>query len=261
MGDEASDTLKNLQKALTEFSTKNASPVRDWLDIALKTLIAAFAALGTYYLSAQKQTVDALHTQQVQSNDDVKLIVDLVDGNPARRSIGLAIAKAYAGSRIPPEVYEAVNIYVTSISSRSQNQENNVIAGQIPAGETVKLAGQAPSGSLPARIYIQYQRAEDLDAITAIRQGLNGAMVKDKSIVAPPVEHVRSAISQPILKCFKKTECDDLAQALVDKMKEVGAPTNLTWQYIPGYEKSTAIRQNHFEAWLGPLLPRQPKPE
>lgn len=227
-----------------------------WIDIGLKTLIAAAAALGTYYLAVQKQQSDAEHATQVQTNDDIRLVVDLVDGNSTRRSIGIAISKAYAGAgRIPIQVDQAISAFALSTNTWSQSRETNAVTSQIPVGPApaAAISGQSASKKLPLRIYIQYQRAEDAGAISVIRQKLMGATVNGNMLIVPPTERVQSTIKEPVLKCFKKSECKEYGDDLVVQMKAAGAPSNLALQYVPGFETSSAIRENHFEAWIGPL--------
>ena len=72
-------------------------------------------------------------------------------------------------------------------------------------------------------------------------------------MIAPPIENVRTTVASPVLQCFRAAECDRFGKLLVDQLKAGGAPPPLTLQPIPGFETSTTIRPNHFEAWFGPL--------
>ena len=256
LAEDDPDPKKSMEELLASLSqNKSESRLRSWIDIGLKTAIAIFVAASGYALTRQKQQTDEVHARQVQTSKDVRFVVDLIDGDPTRRAIGVAIAKAYAGAdRIPVEVYSAVVAFTTSNDNLSQAADSNAVSAQIPAiGLASGGVNQQSLGTLPIRIYIQYQRAEDEGAMATIRQTLNGTSVDSKTLIVPPTEHVKIKISQPLLKCFRQAECDKYGNDLVNLMKAAGAPAGIKLQYIPGFESSTTIRDNHFEAWIGSL--------
>lgn len=227
--------------------------LRDWIDVIFKVFITAAAAYGTYYLSLQKQSFEEIHTQEVQQNDDIRLIVEMVAGDAVHRSMALAISKAYAGNRVPMDIYDSVRAYVTATSPLAQITQDNSVAEQVKTSSAVTAAEQAAAASLPIRVYIQYERGDDRAAIEAIRQNLNRQTAGEKTIISPPIELVSTTVPAPVLKCFRDTECNTLGNTLVEILKQSGAPSNLTLQPTRGYENSRAIRPYHFEAWFGPL--------
>lgn len=259
-----------------------SSPLRDWTDILLKGFIAAATAYGSWYLASTKQTsdkilaqqgqqlniakqtYDELHSRQMQQNDDVRLLVEMVDGDEVHRVMGLALAKAYASSdppRIPITVFEDINNWIHNTSSLSQIEQANSVASEVKGSPQVVQALQAAAKSLPVRVYIQFQRGPATEGANAgrlkaeaIRQALDHQTAEGKTIIVPPVEGRNEEIAQPLLKCFRKTECREMGSTLVAKLKEVGAPENFKCKYVPGYEDSTTIRAYHFEAWFGPLV-------
>jgi hypothetical protein len=259
MSDDQTDLRKSVDEALSKLDGGSGSSVRGWIDIALKTLIAVLAFLGTSYLSSQKQFEDALLASQHQSNEDVRLVVELVGGDTAHRAIGIAIAKAYAGKRIPIEVLDAVNAYAISNSTRTEAEQINTTAGQVRENPEVIKATQAKIIMPNLRIYIQYSRQADDDAVALMRQSLGRMTVEDKQVIVPPPELVKTVIQAPVLKCFRKIECGDLATSLLSALKMAGAPSDTKLVLIEGNENSTVIRPNHFEAWFPPLLSPNPQ--
>src|SRR5262249_36747544 len=151
------------------------------------------------------------------------------------------------------ELFEAVNAYVSTNNTLTQQQQDNAVTSQVKTSSAATQAIQKVANALPIRVYIQYQRLDDRDTMEEIRQRLNGQEAGGKSIIAPPIENVKATIGEPVLKCFREAECSSFGQALVDKLKESGAPASLKLQRISGFENSTQIRPNHFEAWFGPL--------
>jgi hypothetical protein len=228
--------------------------MREVLNTIGTLLIAAATAFGTWWLTSQKTESELTHTQQDQENNDIRLVVDMVATNdPIHRIMAHAIAKSYAGKRIPVELFEAVNAYVSTNNTLTQQQQDNAVTSQIKTSPAATQAVQNAASGLPIRVYIQYQRIDDLNAVEDIRQRLNGQQASGKSIIAPPIENVKATIGEPVLKCFRESECSSFGQTLVDKLKESGAPPSLKLQRISGFENSTQIRPNHFEAWFGPL--------
>src|SRR5262249_44000343 len=94
----------------------------------------------------------------------------------------------------------------------------------------------------------------DREAVEAIRQSMNGQVVANKTVLVPPIEHVKIRIQSPVLKCFRQTECDMFGADLVNRLKSSNTLQNIVLQPISGREDSTAIRPFHFEAWLPPLV-------
>ena len=227
--------------------------LRDWIDVVFKLLITGMIGFGTWYLTSEKQGLEAAHTEKVQQNDDVRLVVDMLATDDAvHRTMALSIAKAYAVSRIPAELFEAVNAYVSSKNNRVEAQQTYAVVAQVQSSIAGTQAVQKANDSLPIRIYIQYQRLEDKAGVEAIRQKLNTQAVGTKTINVP-IEYVATTISAPVLKCFRQTECDTFGKTVVDKLKLAGAPENLQLQPTLSSENSTTIRPNHFEAWFGSL--------
>jgi hypothetical protein len=246
--------LNALIAGLGEKENPRIKGLRDWIDVVFKLLITGMVGFGTWYLTSQKQGFEAAHTEKVQQNDDVRLVVDMLATDDAvHRTMALSIAKAYAVSRIPAELFEAVNAYVSSKNNRIEAQQTNAVIAQVQTSTAGTQVVRKANDSLPIRIYIQYQRIEDKAGIEAIRQKLNSQAVGTKTINVPPIEHVATTISAPVLKCFRQSECDAFGKTLVDKLKAAGAPANLQLQPTPGSENSTTIRPNHFEAWFGSL--------
>ena len=235
--------------------------IKSWFDIVFKTIIAAAVAYGSWYLGFQKQDSEERHTRDQQQNDDIRFIVDMVTSpDTARRTMGVAIVTAYADSkpeRVPRQLADAITAYTLVNNNLSDEKRDTEIIRQVqranPLGTPTATATSASSRSTPLRIYIQFQRGEDRDAVELIRQKLNGSSADGMVVIAPPIENVRTTVANPVLKCFRTAECEQFGKLLVERLKASGAPPSLTLQPIAGFENSTAIRPNHFEAWFGPL--------
>lgn len=235
--------------------------IKGWFDIVFKTVIAAAVAYGGWYLGFEKQNFDTRHTSELQQNDDIRFIIDMVTSpDAARRAMGVAMVTVYAEStppRVPRQLAEAIGAYKVATNNLTEETRDAEIVRQVQRANTpggpAATAVSATGRSTPVRVYIQFQRTEDRDAVELIRQRLNGSAADGLAVIAPPIENVRTTVPNPVLKCFRAAECERYGKMLVDRLKASGAPSGLVLQAITGFESSTAIRANHFEAWFGPL--------
>jgi hypothetical protein len=100
------------------------------------------------------------------------------------------------------------------------------------------------------RIYFHIRKDEDRGAAAMLERELETSAAPDSTpIVVPGIEHVAGAQSKSILKCFKKAECEALGPFLVKLIQDAGTVIELSDQSAT-YEKSTAMRPRHFEAWF-----------
>lgn len=218
--------------------------IREWIDVIAKVILAIFAGVVGYYFSFQKQ-----------QNDDIKLIVDMATAEaPQKKILGASIAQEYLNQkRIPEDLYTAIFVYANNIEDKNLQAVVNSGAAQASKENIkVKQALIKASSTLPIRIYFHIRQESDRGLASKMEKMIESYTVPTgNSIIVPGVQLVVGAQSKSLLKCFKKEECNKLGTDLVKLFSENHVSVELSDQ-SDKYEKSTAIRPNHFEAWFAP---------
>ena len=220
--------------------------VRDWLDVVSKLAIAVAGVWVGYLFSQQKQ-----------QNDDIKMVVEMATSpDDAKRLMGASIARSYQQQgRIPDEVFVAVYSYANNLGDKKlQAVVNADAAAASEEKPAVRQALTAAARALPIRIYFHIRQESDRTAAETIGRGIaSSPLAEGHQVVVPGVELVAGQQRNSLLKCFRNAECDGLGVQLVKLFADLGAPVTLSPQ-TAYFEKATAMRPNHFEAWFAPGL-------
>lgn len=216
--------------------------IRDWLDVIVKIIVAIAAVIVGYHFSLQKQ-----------QNDDLKLITDLVTSSEQpKRLLGASLANDYMDqNRLPSGFYSSVLFYANIQSDA--NFQKIVAKGAVQLSKSdaaVKKALDQTDASLPIRIYFHIRQESDRKNAQKIESWIESSPTPiGNSIIVPGIQLISGTQSKSILKCFKKSECDNIGPKLVSMFKENNVNIELK-DLSQQYEKSTSIRPNHFEAWF-----------
>lgn len=215
--------------------------IRDWVDIAFKTILAVAGIVIGYYFSFQKQ-----------QNDDIKLIVDLATApESAKRLMGVSIAQTYQQQhRIPNEVYVAMISYANNTDDRGLQAAVNTGAREAAREQpALRQAISQALDALPVRVYFHIRDGADRDGAQKVKEVIESNAIDGGAIVVPGIELVPGAQKISLLKCFRKAECEKVGARLLQVFSDQGIAMVLS-DRSSRYEKSTAIRPNHFEVWF-----------
>lgn len=237
--------------------------VVSYIDIAFKIVLAATAAWSAYLFGYQRQ-----------QNDDVKIVTELLsDASHQKQLIGIGLAKAYeAQGRIPGTVFTDLLLALRDQATPTQQTRANLSSNDIAPTSIQQAAGAALSkvastsstvqvqldqanSALPIRIYFQTGNENDKGRADHFGDKIERLPVDPafgRALTIPPTEIVASYNGPTELRCFRTTECTQIAPRLIALLKAQGAntladqPTNLSRQY----ESSGRIRPMHFEVWF-----------
>lgn len=221
--------------------------LREWVDVSAKLVLAVVAAIVGYYFSFQKQ-----------QNEDIKLVVDMATAEESsKRLMGASIAQSYfKQKRIPQEVYSAVYSYANNLGDQKFQAVVNSGAVQVSKSSNSAQKSISDAGSaLPIRIYFHITKESDRKRAAEIEKAIESAISPaSNSIVVPGIQYINVSLSKSILKCFDKTECEEVGPKLVAMFEENNVQIKLLNQ-SEKYKQSTSIRPNHFEAWFASGIP------
>lgn len=170
--------------------------------------------------------------------------------------MGASIARSYQQQgRIPDEVFVALFSYANNLGdSKLQAVVNADAAAASEEKPAVKQALTQAARALPIRIYFDIRQEGDRLAAETLGKAIaSSPLAGGNQLVVPGVELVAGVQKTSLLRCFRKTECEGLGPQIVKLFTDHDVAITLSPQSA-FFEKSTAMRPNHFEAWFAPGL-------
>jgi hypothetical protein len=148
-----------------------------------------------------------------------------------------ALAAAEAALAAAPEQSTATGV-AAELLGKAQTE--------YAAAQRPKQAAPKVTSSLPTRIYIQIQDAQQRTRAEQIEKALEA-----QKFIVPGIERLKTGPRTGAEVRYFRTEEKDEADRIVNVLQDLqvqGAQA----KYIPGYEGSTKIRPKHYEIWFAP---------
>ncbi|MBF0623608.1 MAG: hypothetical protein HQL82_02255 [Magnetococcales bacterium] len=216
----------------------------EWITVGVKVALTLISAVAGYVFSHQHQ-----------QNEDIKLVTELASSSePMKRMLGAAIAVDYYDqNRISLSFYKSIYTYANNSPDTAMKAlVNTGISETAKTDDNLRKAVEVAANSLPIRIYFHIGEPNDRQKAEMIKQRLEAASLEGGSaIVVPGIQHVKEyPIKKSNLRCFRKEECKNIAEPLLQLFRESGIKDIELSDMSNRYETSTAIRPKHFEAWI-----------
>lgn len=226
------------------------------LDAGFKIVLALVAAWSAYVFGYRKQ-----------QNEDITLVTSLLsDSNPQRQIVGIGLAEAFVKEgRIPESVFTLALTNVRDASPRTDPgraggrsvKESATIALNKAADENTIVRSQLDraNGLLPIRIYFHAATEADrreADMLGNRIENVGPDAAIGRPVIVPPTELIQRYAGKTELRCFRASECQEIAPKLITLLRNSGvaslaaAPVDLSRKY----EDSKNIRPYHFELWF-----------
>lgn len=231
-----------------------------YIDAGFKIVLALVAAWSAYLFGYRKQ-----------QNDDITLVTGmLADPNPQKQIVGIGLAEAFVKEgRIPDTVFSVVLTTVRDSSASSsakvdggksgahavQDAANIALNKAADGNAVVRTQLDQANAALPIRIYFHTVNESDkkeADALGDKIERMNFESSVGRTISIPPTEVIAKYNGKTELRCFKISECQQVAPKIIGILKASGVnsisavPVDLSKKY----EESKNIRPLHFEVWF-----------